>query len=145
MSFNEIERRREIERLLGELDGYVEESFWRADQEYRDAHTHRNQEFSAIEAKAKELISIIRPMIRNALGKHYTFYDIGFNNGINIDYSTGPYKSRPYLEIRVSCRYFAVESKIWPRTAHAIEKTVRALKAAIFAYETANRAAQHKS
>lgn len=138
----EIERRSEIDRLLGELDGHVSESYWRAREESIVASARSDKEFMAIEEKGKELISLVRPMIRQALGNRYTFYDIRFNNGISMDYGTSPYKTQAYLEIEVFCRYFSFKAKLFPRSVHGIEKVVRALKAAIFAYDTAFRAAE---
>lgn len=136
----DIERRSEIDRLLGELDGHVNESYWRAHEELNLAAVKDHKEFAAIESKGKELIALIRPMIRQALGSRYTFYEIRFNNGISMDYSTAPYKTQAYLEIEVYCRYFSIKAKLFPRTVHGIEKVIRCLKASIFAYDTAYRA-----
>ena len=136
----DLERRSEIDRLLGELDGHVNESFWRAREESIAASARSDREFDAIESKGRELISLVRPMIRQALGQRYTFYEIRFNNGISMDYGTAPYKTKAYLEIEVFCRYFSIKVKLFPRSVHGIEKVIRSLKASIFAYDTAFRA-----
>ena len=129
-----MDRKVRIDELLQEIDGPVSDKWYEASMRKWKAVGDVTVEEYQADLKAKELMALVRPVIRRALNSR-RWTDISFSKGYVLDHSTKPYQKKPYIRVAAFGNGLNLECKFWPRSAAGIIKVAESLRRAIAAYE----------